>query len=123
MKTIAFIDAGQFRPTIVKQRFSLTAEEKFDWSKFKTVLNTVGNVDEVYDIHYFDGRTSCPTKERENFHQFLKGALNFELHFAEIRERMQTCNKCKHTEPVMEQKGVDVMIVQSMLTLAINNGY
>lgn len=122
MKTVAFIDAGQFRPAIVNQRLQMGAGKRFDWNRFRLLMDDIAG-EPVFDVHYFDCVSDAPSAGREAFHQFLRNTLAFQLHFTELKEKRRTCNVCRNVYVEHEQKGVDVGIAVQMLKLAFNGGY
>ncbi|HEY1068176.1 MAG TPA: NYN domain-containing protein [Pirellulales bacterium] len=122
MKTVAFIDAGQFRPAIVNQRLQMGAGKRFDWNRFRQLMDDIAG-GPVFDVHYFDCVSDAPSAGREAFHQFLRNTLAFQLHFTELKEKRRTCNVCRNVYVEHEQKGVDVGIAVQMLKLAFNGGY
>lgn len=122
MRTIAFIDAGQFRPAIVNQRLQMESRKRFDWNRFRILMDEFAGSD-VFDVHYFDCVSDAPSAGREAFHQFLRNTLGFQLHFSELKEKRRTCPSCRTTYVEHEQKGVDVGIAVHMLKLAFNGAY
>jgi uncharacterized LabA/DUF88 family protein len=122
MKTIAFIDAGQFRPAIVNQRLQMQQGKRFDWNRFKRLMDELAG-GEVFDVHYFDCVSDAPSAGREAFHQFLRNTLSFQLHFSELKEKRRGCPVCRSTYSEHEQKGVDVGIAAHLLKLAFTNSY
>ncbi len=122
MKTIAFIDAGQFRPAIVNQRLQMGQGKRFDWNRFKTYMDRLSG-GEVFDVHYFDCVSDAPSAGREAFHQFLRNTLGFQLHFSELKEKRRNCPHCRSAFSEHEQKGVDVGIATHMLKLAYSNSF
>ncbi|QGJ70249.1 Hypothetical protein PBC10988_19440 [Planctomycetales bacterium 10988] len=122
MRTIAFIDAGQFRPMIVNQRLQLNQGKRFDWHRFKYWMDRICETP-LFDIHYFDCISNTPSDGRENFHQFLRNSLGFQLHFSELKEKRRSCPHCRANYLEHEQKGVDVGIAIHMLKLASANAF
>lgn len=122
MKTIAFIDAGQFRPAIVNQRLQVESRKRFDWNRFRSLMDEIAG-GPVFDVHYFDCVSDAPSAGREAFHQFLRNTLGFQLHFSELREKRRTCTSCRSTYVEHEQKGVDVGIAVHLLKLAYNHAF
>jgi len=122
LKTITFIDAGQFRPAIVNQRLQMEYGKRFDWIRFKSVMDEIAGGN-VFDVHYFDCVSDAPSAGREAFHQFLRNTLAFQLHFSELREKRRTCQVCREQYLEHEQKGVDVGIAVHMLKLGYSNAY
>ncbi|MEK6234491.1 MAG: NYN domain-containing protein [Planctomycetales bacterium] len=122
MKTIAFIDAGQFRPSIVNQRLQLEQGKRFDWNHFKGFMDEISG-GPIFDTHYFDCVSDAPSAGREAFHQFLRNMLGFQLHFSELKEKRRNCAACGDQHVEHEQKGVDVGIATYMLKLAFSNSY
>jgi uncharacterized LabA/DUF88 family protein len=122
MKTVAFIDAAQFRPAIVNQRLQIASGKRFDWSRFRRLMDDVMG-EPVFDVHYFDCVRDAPGAGREAFHQFLRNNLAFQLHFSEIKEKRRTCAVCRHAWTDPESKGIEVGIAVQMLKLAFNGGF
>lgn len=122
MKTIAFIDAGQFRPAIVNQRLQMEHGKRFDWDCFKCLMNEISG-QPIFDVHYFDCVSDAPSAGREAFHQFLRNMLGFQLHFSELKEKRRHCAVCHEQYVEHEQKGIDVGIAVQMLKLASNNSF
>lgn len=122
MRTIAFIDAGQFRPAIVNQRLQVEPRKRFDWNRFRQLMDDLAG-GPIHDVHYFDCVSDAPSAGREAFHQFLRTTLGFQLHFSELREKRRTCANCRSQYVEHEQKGVDVGIAVHMLKLAYNSGF
>lgn len=122
MKTIAFIDAGQFRPAIVNQRLQMDYGKRFDWNRFKAYMDHLSG-GEIFDVHYFDCVSDAPSAGREAFHQFLRNTLGFQLHFTELKEKRRQCPQCNAMYVEHEQKGVDVGIAVHMLKLAVSHSY
>lgn len=121
MKTVAFIDAGQYRLPIVGQRLDLSSDEKFDWEKFNDFMVEISE-GTLRDVHYFDAR-SDNEDSRAGFHQFLKNRLGYQLHFTWLREKRRCCSNCGHEVVDHEQKGVNVKLATKMLHLAHNRSF
>ena len=122
LRTVAFIDAGQFRPGVIMNRLELPNGRRFDWSKFRSFLNCVSG-SPLLDAHYFDSVDPSTIERQVNFHQFLRNQLSFQLHFSGLKEKRRKCPECDCTYEEIEQKGVDVSLTISMLKLAYNNAY
>lgn len=125
MKTIAFIDAAQVRPSVVSSRLR---SGQLDWVGFKDWLASIANEvsgreDGLFDVHYFDCIPENTTADREKFHNFLRFTMNFQLHFTELSEKRRTCPECHYEQFDREQKGVDVGMAVSMMKLAYNGAY
>lgn len=122
LRTIAFIDAGQFRPGIITSRLSLPEDRRFDWVKFTDFLAAVAGCPPV-DAHYFDSLDAEASSRLGQFHIFLRNQLGFQLHFLPLKDKPRKCPHCTRTYFEPEQKGVDVSITVSMLKLAYSNAY
>ncbi len=125
MRTIAFIDAAQFRPAVFTSR--INTQKKFDWILFKAWLSKIADATAkqnlgLFDVHYFDCMTDTAQTTKEGFHSFLRNQ-GFQLHFTELHEKQKQCKECKNTYYEMEQKGVDVGIAITMVRLAYCNAY
>jgi len=123
LRTIAFIDAGQFRPSVVYSRLVVPDGSRFDWDLFKRFLEEIAG-SPLHDANYFDSTdpNSDPTRQA-NFHLFLRNQLSFQLHFSTIKEKHRRCASCGNVNEEYEQKGVDVSMTVSMLKLAYANAY
>jgi len=121
MRTMAFIDAGQFRPAILINKLGLPSEKRFDWDLFRQLLVDMAG-GQLFDTHYFDS-PEIGTNRQAPFHRLLKNTLNFNLHFSEMKERRVVCSKCNQTHIDNEQKGVDVSLTVVMMALAYRNAY
>lgn len=117
LRTIAFVDAGQFRPALVANRLGLTNGRRFDWELFKKFLDRVAG-GPLLDTHYFDSIEDTALPGRLNFHQFLRAQLGFQLHLSQLKEKQRYCPNCSNTHTEYEQKGVDVGMTISMFKLA-----
>jgi len=122
MRTIAFIDAGQFRPSILINKLQLASNKRFDWDKFKQFLDHISG-EQLFDAHYFDSLEADGNTRQQAFHKMLKNGLGFNLHFSDLKEKRTTCHKCNDTQVEYEQKGVDVDITISMMKLAYSGAY
>jgi len=122
MRTVAFIDAGQFRPNIIASRLDLSNGKRFDWQKFKTFLQDKAGGG-LIDVHFFDSLDETTIERQGSFHQFLRNELGFQLHFTELKEKKRECPKCAHSWDEVEQKGVDVSMTVSVMKLAYSNAY
>lgn len=122
LRTIAFIDAGQFRPASVSARLRLVPGKRFDWDRFGAFLSEIAGT-ELFDAHYFDGVEGDSATKQASFHQFLKTVLGFQMHFTHTREKLRSCPECKKQYAEIEQKGVDVNLALAMLKLAYSNAY
>ena len=122
LRTIAFVDAGQFRPAVVNGRLNLAGDRRFDWGMFKRFVDSVAG-GSVFDVHYFDSTEPQSLERQSNFHLFLRQQLGFQLHFSPLREKQRRCPCCRRNYMEFEQKGVDVNMTISMLRLADRNAY
>jgi uncharacterized LabA/DUF88 family protein len=117
MKTIAFLDAGTLRPTIVSNRLNLPGpSERFDWRLFVKWLGTLsGN---LFDIHYYDALPDLPTNGLGHFHTFLQQELKIQLHLTNLRTKRKNCPHCNNVITEDVQKSVDVSLAIDMFRLA-----
>ena len=122
LRTIAFIDAGQFRPGIITARLGLNGDQRFDWNKFHTLLEQIAG-SPLLDAHYFDSVDPNTIERQGSFHQFLRNSLAFQLHFSELKSKRRTCPECDASYEELEQKGVDVSLTVSMLKLAYSHAF
>ena len=122
LRTVAFIDAGQFRPGVVTGRLRLPGDKRFDWERFRRFLERTSE-SPLLDAHYFDSIDPNTFERQGGFHQFLRNQLAFQLHFTELKQKKRTCPLCNGTYEELEQKGVDVSMTVSMLKLAYSNAY
>jgi len=122
LRTIAFIDAGQFRPGVITDRLGLSETKRFDWEKFCLFLEQVSG-GPLMDAHYFDSVDPETVGRQCNFHTFLRNQLAFQLHFSELKMKRRTCPECRAVYEEFEQKGVDVSMTVSMLKLAHSHAY
>jgi len=116
MKTIAFLDAGTLRPSIVSQRLQLSPGQRFDWKLFIAWLN--GFPGGLFDTHYYDAIPESPTAGLTHFHTFLQQELSLQLHFTPLKQKRKTCPHCSCDYQVDEQKGVDVSLAVDMYKLS-----
>lgn len=116
MKSIAFLDAGTLRPSIVSHRLQLDGRRRFDWKLFITWLNDFAGG--LFDTHYYDAIPDVPSGGLNSFHIFLQQELNIQLHFTPLKQKRKTCPFCSCEYHVDEQKGVDVTLAVSMYKLA-----
>jgi len=122
LRTIAFIDAGQFRPGVVFSRLGLPNGRRFDWDLFNKFLRKIAG-STLLDAHYFDSIDPTTIERQIPFHTFLRNQLAFQLHFSALKEKVRKCPNCSSQYEELEQKGVDVSMTISMLKLAYNNAY
>ena len=117
MKTVTFIDAGQFRPAIMKERMDLSDGEMFDWSKFNCLLGKISGGN-ITNTHYFDCISPEPSVGRSGFHNFLQNHLGFQTHFLELKERVRHCPHCHEEWSEHVQKGVEGSLITNMIKSA-----
>ena len=122
MRSIAFIDAGQFRPSILINKLQLSTDQRFDWEKFKLLLDVLSG-GHLFDAHYFDAPEANGSTRQVPFHRMLKNGLGFHLHFSDLREKRYMCQRCQNSHIEYEQKGVDVAMTVSMMKLAYSGAY
>jgi len=122
LRTIAFVDAGQFRPNVITSRLNLADDNRFDWIKFRDFLEKSSG-STLFDAHYFDSIDPNFIDRQVSFHQFLRNQLSFQLHFSELKHKERKCPDCGSSYQEIEQKGVDVSLTISMLKLASSNAY
>lgn len=125
MRAMAFIDAGQFRVGILKEKFGITDEDnmRFNWEHFSNFLKTDVAKDGLIDVHYFDAIIEQQGTPKQNFHGFLTKRLGFQLHFTPIKSKSRCCPKCRHSWDEYEQKGVDATMSVYISRLAENNAF
>ena len=122
LKTIAFIDAGQFRPAVVASRLQLPGDKRFDWERFKEFLQSICE-GYLIDCHYFDSLEADSVERQIKFHSYLRNALGFQMHFLDLKEKLHHCPACNHIATEREQKGVDVGLTVQMMKLAYNGAF
>lgn len=122
LRTVAFIDAGQFRPGVIAGRLDLPNGRRFDWQMFSDYLAQVAG-SPLLDAHFFDSIDPDTVERQATFHQFLRNQLSFQLHFSGLKEKKRRCPECGIQYEEFEQKGVDVSMTISMLKLAYSNAY
>jgi len=122
MRTMAFIDAGQFRPGVIMNRLDLSNGRRFDWKLFKSLLERKAGT-KLHDAFYFDSIDDASLERQTGFHQFLRNELCFQLQLTGLKDKRRKCPECSSIYTEQEQKGVDVSLVITMLTLAYANSF
>lgn len=115
-KTIWFIDAAY----LFYCQDSVAPDFQFDYRKLKEFLE---EGQPFWQVHYFNSTPNPPTDQQNGFHTWLRRELRFILHLSPLGRKTVTCQHCGQVSTIPIQKGVDVGLVTTMLSLGQQGAY
>lgn len=114
-KTICFIDDQNVF------HGQQSAGWRIDWQRFVHFFNRDGN--ELWQVYYFAGEKEDQSVGEENFFQYLREQMRWEVATYPLGRRTVKCLGCGESHSYLAEKGVDVGLAIKMLTLAINKAF